>query len=98
MSDRRQYSKAFKLEAIRQYESGRSEREIEQELGITKGLVWKWRQSLAKSEKAEEAFPGHGNMSGSEARIRELERENASLREDKEILKKVLKLYSREGQ
>ena len=30
-------------------------------------------------------------------RIRELEHENARLKEDKEILKKVLQLYSKEG-
>ena len=96
-SNRRKYDKEFKLEAIRSYESGdRSQREVERELGITQGLLGKWIQSLEKAPKKAEAFPGHGRLTETEARIRQLERENAQLRQDKEILKKVLKMYSRE--
>jgi len=96
--ERRKYSREFKLEAIRMYERGeRSMAEIERELGITKGLVWKWQASLAKQPKKEEAFPGNGRLTESEDRIRQLERENAMLRQDKEILKKVLVMYSKES-
>jgi len=96
-SNRRKYDKEFKLEAIRSYENGaRSQREVERELGITQGLLGKWLQSLEKAPKKAEAFPGHGRLTDTEARIRQLERENAQLRQDKEILKKVLKIYSRE--
>jgi transposase len=96
-SNRRKYDKEFKLEAIRSYENGdRSQREVERELGITQGLLGKWVQSLEKAPKKAEAFPGHGRLTETEARIQQLERENAQLRQDKEILKKVLKIYSRE--
>ena len=96
--ERRKYSKEFKLEAIRLYENGeRSVAEVERELGITKGLLWKWRGSLEKLPKKEEAFPGNGRMMGTEARIRQLERENHQLRQDKEILKKVLGMFSKDG-
>jgi transposase len=95
---RRKYSKEFKLEAIRMYENGeRSTTEIEQELGITAGLLWKWKESLNKQAKKNEAFPGNGRLTDTEARIRQLERENALLKEDKEILKKVLTMYSKDG-
>ena len=48
--ERRIYSKEFKLETIQLYENGeRSVSEVERELGITKGLLWKWRASLAKT-------------------------------------------------
>lgn len=41
---KRTYSKDFKLEAIGLYEnSGRSMRQIEEELGISLGLLNKWR-------------------------------------------------------
>ena len=94
---RRKYDKEFKLEAIRSYENGeRSQREVEQELGITQGLLGKWIQSLEKVPKKGEAFPGKGRLTETEARIRQLERENAQLRQDKEILKKVLSMYSKE--
>ena len=94
---RRKYDKEFKLEAIRSYENGeRSQREVERELGITQGLLGKWIKSLEKAPKKAEAFPGKGRLTETEARIRQLERENAQLRQDKEILKKVLSMYSKE--
>ena len=96
--NRRKYDKGFKLEAIRTYRNGeRSRQEVERELGITKGLLGKWMESLEKQTKPEEAFPGNGCLSESEARLRQLERENAILRQDKAILKKVLAMYSTEG-
>jgi len=96
--ERRKYSKEFKLETVRMFENGeRSLAEIERELGITKGLIWKWRESLEKQTKKEEAFPGNGKLTETEARIRQLERENALLKQDKEILKKVLVMYSKES-
>ncbi len=96
--ERRRYSKEFKLEAIGLYENGeRSLYEVERELGITRGMLGKWIESLRKQPQQEEAFPGNGRLPDSEARIRQLERENAQLRQDKEILKKVLVMYSGDG-
>jgi transposase len=95
---RRKYSKEFKIEAIRMYEKGeRSVSEVERELGITQGLLWKWKAELEKQPKKEEVFPGNGKLTDTDARIRQLERENALLKEDKEILKKVLTMYSKDG-
>jgi transposase len=95
---RRKYSKEFKLEAIRMYQNGeRSTHEVERELGITKGLLWKWKESLEKSTKKEEVFPGNGRMPDTEAHIQQLERENRQLRQDKDILKKVLEMFSTDG-
>jgi len=95
---RRKYSKEFKMEAIRVYENGeRSVSEVERELGITSGLLWKWREELERQPKKEEAFPGNGKLTDTEAHIRRLEREIAMLKEDKEILKKVLTMYSEDG-
>jgi transposase len=95
---RRIYSKEFKLEAINLYQNGsRSLYEVERELGITRGMLGKWIEILDKQPKKEEAFPGHGHLPETEAKIRQLERENAQLRQDKEILKKVLLMYSGDG-
>ena len=86
-SNRRKYDKEFKLEAIRSYENGaRTQREVERELGITQGLLEKWIEKLEKAPKKTEAFPGNGRLPNAEALIRQLERENAQLREDKAIL------------
>ena len=96
--ERRKYTKEFKMEAIRMYENGeRTLLEVEKELGITPGLLGKWKDELNHQANKEEAFPGNGRLSDTEARIRQLERENALLKQDKEILKKVLTMYSKDG-
>ena len=95
---RRKYSRQFKLEALELVEQGeRSMADVERELGITKGMLAKWRDDLRQQPKKEEAFPGNGKQPATEARLRELERENARLRMEKEILKKVLEIYSKDG-
>lgn len=91
----RKYSRKFKLEAIRMAEvSEKTYAEIERELGITRGLLGKWATKY--STEGEQAFPGKGNLKPEEALIRELERENVRLRQEREILKKVLSIFSRE--
>jgi transposase len=94
---RKRYSKQFKLDAIQMYENGeKSMALVERELGITDGLLAKWRDDLQHVKDPENVFPGNGNLPEQEARIRQLERENAQLRQEKEILKKVLGIYSKD--
>jgi transposase len=58
-------------------------------------MLSKWRSEyLADSE---EAFPGQGNLKESEKELRRLQRENARLREEREILKKALVFFSKES-
>ena len=96
---RKRYSKQFKLDAIQMFENGeKSMAQVERELGITNGMLGKWRTELMEAKGSANAFPGHGNLPEPEARIRQLERENAQLRQEKEILKKVLGIYSKDAQ
>jgi transposase len=98
MIDRKKYTKEFKLEAIRMYENcERTASEIEKELGITPGLLSRWKQKLDQLPKKEEAFPGNGKLMDTDARIRQLEREIFQLRQDKDILKKVVEMFSKES-
>lgn len=95
---RKKYSKEFKMEAIAMFKNGeRSMYEVERELGITSGLLSKWIAKIENAEKPEEAFPGNGKLTESDEKIRKLERENFQLRQEKEILKKVLEIYTRES-
>lgn len=44
--ERKKYSREFKIEAIQMYENGeRTVSEVERELGITAGLLWKWKEN-----------------------------------------------------
>ena len=45
---RKRYTKEFKLEAVRMLEAGdRTGQQIEHDLGIGSGQVYKWRKELA---------------------------------------------------
>jgi transposase len=93
---KRRYTKEFKLEAIRLYESGnKSVRQVEQDLGITAGLLNKWRgQHRADGQQA---FVGSGHQSELETELRRLKRENEVLRQERDILKKALVVFSKDG-
>jgi transposase len=89
---RKRYSKEFKLEAMRLLEAGdRTAQQIEHDLGIGSGQVGKWRRELAAS--GQRAFPGNGTARDEE--LVRLRKEVASLREDREILRKVVAMFSK---
>ena len=89
---RKRYSKEFKLEAVRMLEAGdRSGQQIEDDLGIGSGQVYKWRKELAAS--GEKAFPGNGNPRDEE--LVRLRKENARLREERDILRKAVAIFSK---
>ncbi|MRS05548.1 transposase [bacterium] len=95
---RKKYSKQFKLETVAAYENGdQSIAKLERDMGLAKGLLRRWQRELLGANNPDEVFPGNGNLPESEARIRQLERENAQLRMEKAILKKVLGMYSRDA-
>ena len=92
---KRQYDPAFKQEAIRLCEtSGKTVAQIEADLDITPGLLRKWRRH--HRQEGTQAFPGTGHQSALDAELRQLQRENEILRQEREILKKVLRLFSRD--
>ena len=93
---KRKYSKDFKQEAVRLYESsGKSQRQLESELGITPGLLNKWR--MQASTQGEQAFPGTGHQTEVEAELRRLKRELEIVRQERDILKKAIQVFSRDG-
>ena len=91
---RKSYTKEFKLEAIRLAESsqGKTVSQIERELGLPKGMIFRWRRALTR--KGTEAFPGNGRLADTEAQLRRLERENLILRQERDILKKAIAVLS----
>ena len=90
---RRQYSREFKQEAVQLLEtSGKSASELERELGIGKGNLWRWKREFAAD--GEDAFPGQGRLTPDEERLRQLERENEILRQERDILKKAVAIFS----
>jgi transposase len=94
---RKQYTKEFKIEAVRlSEESDVSVYAVAIELGIHPNSLYKWRQQYLSEGK--EAFPGHGKMKASDEEVRRLRRELARTREERDILKKAIAFFAREGQ
>jgi transposase len=91
--ERKPYTREFKIEAVRLLKrSGRSQEAIARELGISSSSLSRWKKKYA--EDGEDAFPGHGNLTPEKERIRQLERENEILQQERDILKKAVAIFS----
>lgn len=90
----KQYSAEFKLEAVRRYEtSGKTMVAIAEELGVKPTTMQGWVNKYRKSPKA--PFPGSGNLSPEDEKLRKLEKELRDLREENEILKKAAAYFAK---
>jgi transposase len=91
------YTKEFKLEALELLKSsGKSAGQLERELGITPGLLWKWRMRYQAVQKAGQAVSlGPSDLETAKAEIRCLQHELAAAEEEREILKKAVNIFSR---
>ena len=96
MSERRTYTAEFKQEAVAlSRTTDKSVAQVARELGIRVELLYRWRSESTRL--GGDAFPGHGNLPGLEAENAQLRREVARLEQEREILKKVLSIFSRPG-
>lgn len=99
MKDRkyRTYAENFKLEALELLNhSGKSAGAIERELGITPGLLTKWRTRYQAIQKTgQEVCLKPSDLEEAKAEIRRLQHELAAVEEEREILKKALNIFSR---
>ena len=90
---RRQYTREFKIEAVRMLNNGKSGRDIEGELGIGKGVVYRWRRQLEEEGDGIRAFPGIGNARDEELAC--LRKELREVKEERDILRKAAAIFSR---
>lgn len=101
MSDKkyRAYTDEFKREAIELLKSsGKSAGQLERELGITPGMLLKWRdryQVVSPAEQEPKLVPS--DLEAAKREITRLQREVKEIAEEREILKKVVNIFSRKG-
>jgi len=89
----KRYDKEFKIEAIRlASEPGNTQTGIERDLGISPGIISRWKRELLND--GEHAFPGKGQLKPDDAELRRLKRENERLRRERDILKKAVAIFS----
>ena len=89
----RTLTKEFKQEAVRLVQmSGKSAVQIAKDLGVSDSALSRWvRESR---EHPEEAFPGKGRQSPADEELRRLQRENDVLRQERDILKKAIAIFT----
>jgi transposase len=93
MASRRTYSRTFKLQALELAKSSqKSTVKSSAILGITPGMLHKWKARMKMD--GQQAFPGTGHLKEDEGLIRQLKREVEVLRQERDILKKALAIFS----
>ena len=93
---RKMYDRQFKIDAVNLVVNGeRSVSEVARNLGIEANMLHRWKQKLTTEGSG--SFPGKGRLSPHEEELRRLRRELEQVKEDREILKKALAFFSKNG-
>ena len=91
---RRVFTTEFKKEAVKLViEGGQKTAEVSRNLGIHSNNLSRWVQEFKQNGNA--AFPGKGNQLPEDEEIRRLKKELASVKEERDILKKALAIFSK---
>ena len=91
---RKVYTREFKVEAVRLLEESElSAQQIADDLDISKSSLYRWRRELQADPK--QAFPGNGNLKPRDQEVEQLRRELHRVRQERDILKKTLVIFSR---
>lgn len=92
--EQRTFTKEFKLETVQLVRrSGKSQAQIARDLGIADSTLHHWCKEFA--EQGSQAFPGSGHQTQQEEELRRLKRELEVTRQERDILKKALAIFSR---
>lgn len=91
-TDRRNYTEAFKREAVRLMEnSGKPVAQLARDLGINDNNLYRWRGVYSSQPAAN----SNGSVVELAAELKRVQRENEVLRQEREILKKAMSIVSR---
>jgi transposase len=90
MQQRRVFTEEFKREAVRLAKERGNTSAVARDLGIHESLLSKWKHKM--EAVPERPFPGHGHPQ--DAELATLKRENARLKEEVEILKKAVGIFT----
>jgi transposase len=87
---RRQFTEEFKAEAVQMLLDGHTASSVCERLGLsTVNLLYNWKRKLVAQ--------GGQTAVGLEARVRELEAELRRVERERDILKKALTIFGRDG-
>ena len=91
----KKYTEEFKREVLEMAAQPEvSIAQLERDLGITPGLIYKWRERYRLDETSGELKPSSEREA--EAEIRRLKRELEIAKQERDILKKAIQVFSRD--
>jgi transposase len=91
------YSREFREEVLRlAANSDRSDAEIEQDLGLSAQLISQWRKRYSVPSGEPDNASKPATLSEAEAEIRQLRRELETVKQERDILKKAIAIFSRD--
>ena len=94
---RKKYTREFKIEAVRFVTgSNMSIAQAGRDLGVNPNVLARWKKEFQNDSA--QAFPGTGHLKPEEEELRRLRRENALLRQERDILKKAAAFFAKESQ
>jgi len=94
---RKNYDKEFKIQAVKLVlESDKSVANIAEDLGISDNTLFLWKKQYL--EDARNAFPGKGKLKPEEEEMRRLKKELAHVKMERDILKKAVAFFAKDGQ
>jgi transposase len=90
----RHFSREFKRHAVQLVtEQGRPVRQVARELDLHPNLLHQWRRQMVA--QGERAFSGKGRVKPEHAEIRRLRKELATVKAQRDILKKALAAFAK---
>ena len=93
---RRKFDKQFKLDAVHLTQQiDNTVASVARDLGIDANRLHHWKRQF--SDHGTNAFPGKGRLMPQDEELRRLQRENALLREERDILKKAMGYFAKNG-
>jgi transposase len=93
-NERRKFDREFKIEAVRLItDRGMSVARVAHDLDIHENVLRKWRNQFLQD--THNAFPGKGRLKPADEELRRLKRELADTKEERNILKKALAIFSK---
>lgn len=96
MKTRRQFSREFKVEAVKLVtQRGVAVAQAARDLDVVESVLRRWMRELAQDPG--EAFPGKGVMKPEQAEIDRLRKEVAKLKMERDILKKAAAYFAKES-
>jgi transposase len=90
MAERKLYTQEFKIEAVRLARERGNISQTAKDLGISDNTLQSWKLQMERTP--DKPFPGKGHPRDEE--MAKLQRENARLKEEVEILKKAVGIFT----